>query len=331
MQAQLTRALSATVVLILFGSVAAQAEVRGVDSAWIDMNDAGGTLKSVTIEGQVLAGLTFSSTATVQQSASATNPDRTFWNNVGGTNPTTATAALSGGIATDGLLNSEVTFQFGQALNLSDVLIFLDAESGGLSETVQIFPVDSGGTKIGDYSLSLGEGDKSGLYGANLVAGGFELAGEDISSPISGFNLRGVSFTLADMTGSFGNLSLARGFSIEDDFGGTLSVDPALAAIASYIPPDPNFNGDSFTDSDDLAILASNYGKAGVGQAGGDANLDGTVNYPDYLIWRQAALGDPSAFSGSTGNLNVPEPTSGAILLIGCVLSLACARRRRAA
>jgi hypothetical protein len=295
--------------------------VLGVDSAVVNLDNNGGTLSAVTIGGQLFADLTFATTGSVVMSASATNPDRTFWNSVGGANPATDTTALGGATITTGLLNSTATFLFGQTIALDDRLVFFDIESGGLSEAVQFFPVDAAGTPIGNYSLSLtanGSG-KSTQYGPNLIAGGFTLAAEDLATPIAGFNARGVSFSLADMTGDFGDLALTQGFLVDDPFG-ALDVDPALAAIANVLPPNADFNNDSQVNALDLEILAANYQSNVFSQASGDANGDGRVDYVDYLEWRRVALNDPASLASLLGDQSVPEPTSLSIVAIGLAL-----------
>ncbi|WP_442485000.1 dockerin type I domain-containing protein [Aeoliella sp. SH292] len=314
--------LGALLGLGMVASGMTQAAVLGVESAVINLNNNGGTLSAVTIGGELLADMTFATSGTVQLSASATNLDRTFWNNDGGTNPITDTASLSGPVATTGLLNSSATFLFGQNLTLTDRLVFLEAESGtNQSENAVFFPVDSTGTKIGNYSLTLteGTGNKSGVYGPTLIPGGFTLAAEDLASPATGFNLRGVSFTLADMAGDFGDLTQTRGFAVEDPFG-TLDIDPALAAIASFLPPSADFNNDSVINAADLTILAGNYQKSGITRAGGDANGDGRVDYVDYLTWRKSALNDPATLASVLAGQTVPEPSTIAALAIGLAL-----------
>jgi hypothetical protein len=321
--------VGALLIMSMLVSGVTQAAVLGVESVVVNLNNNGGTLSAVTIGGELLADLTFATSGSVQLSASATNPDRTFWNNVGGTNPLTDTASLSGPVATTGLLNSSATFLFGQSLTLTDRLVFLEAESGtNQSENAVFFPVDSTGVKIGNYSLTLTEGtaNKSGAYGTTLIPGGFTLAAEDLASPATGFNLRGVSFTLADMAGDFGDLSQTRGFAVEDPFG-ALDIDPALAAIASFLPPSADFNSDTVVNAADLTILAGNYQKSGITRAGGDANGDGRVDYVDYLTWRKSALNDPATLASVLGGQTVPEPSSIAVVAIG--LALFGARRMR--
>jgi hypothetical protein len=91
-----------------------------------------------------------------------------------------------------------------------------------------------------------------------------------------------------------------------------------------YPPGDIDQDGDA--DLDDLTTIRANFGQAKFLPSEGDLNSDGTVNYADFRVWKQAyPLG--ATFSG----LGVPEPSSAAIGLIGMAMAAGVARRGRRA
>ncbi len=78
-----------------------------------------------------------------------------------------------------------------------------------------------------------------------------------------------------------------------------------------------DYDGDGDVDGADLARLQNWYGIDGTADADGDGDTDGA----DFLIWQKQYTG-----SLPSGTANVPEPTSGFLLVLGVVV--ASLRRR---
>ena len=108
-------------------------------------------------------------------------------------------------------------------------------------------------------------------------------------------------------------------------------------------------NGDGRVDFSDFNILAGNFGKSGVGFAGGDFNHDGIVDFADFnlliqnfgqvltpvqasdvIAFGRSLAGNPAAQAAvdafAARSAGVPEPSAIILLLFG---SLAIGRRRR--
>ncbi|TWT85954.1 hypothetical protein Pla123a_07610 [Posidoniimonas polymericola] len=317
-----SRRLTAVAVVAAFAAITvapAYAVVAAVDSVALNLGANGGTVSAVTVNDVILADLTLPTSA-------AADAIRTGWNANGGTDPVDASTALGNNVITDGLLNTNATFQFGQGIALNDVLVFMEIDTQ-LSEGVTFFPVDSGGGKIGDYSLTLANnGDRSSAYGPQLVPGNYDLKIVDVADPLANFNVRGVSFSLSDFSGSAGNLSLAQGFRVEDELGG-VGVDPSFAAIAAYLPPNADFVAPAGVGIEDFDVLRSNYLESGLTQAEGDANFDGVVDRKDYYVWRTEFLAAGGSMEGlSLFGVAAPEPSAMGAAAIA--LALLGVRRR---
>jgi len=147
------------------------------------------------------------------------------------------------------------------------------------------------------------------------------------SSQLAELNLLGASQMLLDERRGLGSVYVGGPGGAEDlvfEYLPVGSADPVrLPVIYSTTPPAPgDLNADGFVGHDDLDILLAHWGQtvpAGA-QNLGDSVADGVVNAADLQVvldnW-----GD-----GSTPEVNIPEPTSIALLAIGgCILI----RRRR--
>jgi|GEM_PF-5433143 len=96
--------------------------------------------------------------------------------------------------------------------------------------------------------------------------------------------------------------------------------------LEKMFTPVGDLNLDGVVNFPDFLILSDNFGEEGVGYQGGDTNLDGIVGFPDFL--------QLSTHWGETGNTwivdeatSVPEPAGGRLLLVGIVGCLGFTRR----
>jgi len=110
---------------------------------------------------------------------------------------------------------------------------------------------------------------------------------------------------------------------------GWIGIDTVQIPDLSFTASSPIFdcNGDNITDLSDLACVASIADRDTVlgelGSLPGDFDGDGSVGFPDFLIL-SANFGQTAAASTSA----VPEPSTGALGLLG-LLALMCVRRSR--
>jgi hypothetical protein len=196
--------------------------------------DASYDLTSVTIEGTTYTELT-GSTASITTSSFSTWT--AFW--IGGTTPITndeedLNAASSGLNVRDAATNlsSGSTFQFGQTITDTDTIFIIDYGNG---DPVTFGLINSDGETVGDYSLTIVASD----FGNDIVTFATEktegLSTDDsITTDIDVRADQGVSFTLSDFTGTYGDLSTATGIVILS----TTTLDPAVVGLASI--PEPN-------------------------------------------------------------------------------------------
>lgn len=84
-----------------------------------------------------------------------------------------------------------------------------------------------------------------------------------------------------------------------------------------------DFDLDKDVDNADLAIWSAGYGLGG-GWSQGDANGDGLVNGADYLVWQKNYTGPGVLTAGTSA---IPEPATGALLLLALVGPLSIRRR----
>ena len=96
----------------------------------------------------------------------------------------------------------------------------------------------------------------------------------------------------------------------------------AVNYISSVI--DADFNNSGMVDGRDLLIWQRNLGAAGVGNAQGDTDGNGTVDLTDLQNWR-TRFGQASAVASAAA---IPEPTAGTLLLMSAA-ALFCSRSMR--
>lgn len=99
-----------------------------------------------------------------------------------------------------------------------------------------------------------------------------------------------------------------------------------ITELSNLTPGDIDFDDD--VDADDLRIILNNFSTINPTLAEGDLTFDGTVDFLDYIAWRDGFL----AAGGSSQALariitGVPEPSTVVMVLISLV-SLQCLRWR---
>lgn len=218
---------------ILLGTHA-DAAIMSVDAVTLDGTD---TIQSVTI-----GGVSYSNLLGATSASSATSD---YYYRTSGSDPGSVNAALAGLRISDGALNSGATFQFGTPIGLDQTLFLMDIDTGAFGDVVQIRPVDSSGDFIGDYTFTIADertnGDGNGNESAMDTNGfGPALLTYKITTSTSGaltfdFRVHGFSFTLADLTGTTGDLSQATGFTVINADGDSV-IDPAVGGL---IIPEP--------------------------------------------------------------------------------------------
>jgi hypothetical protein len=85
-----------------------------------------------------------------------------------------------------------------------------------------------------------------------------------------------------------------------------------------------DYNGNHIVDAADYTVWRDERDKTGPGLAA-DGNSDGVVNLQDYSIWHDNF--PPPSGSGIGSAIAIPEPSTAALLVIGCVVALVTRRR----
>ncbi|MBX9790953.1 MAG: hypothetical protein K2Y37_18700 [Pirellulales bacterium] len=105
-----------------------------------------------------------------------------------------------------------------------------------------------------------------------------------------------------------------------------LATDYALAWQSNLVTVGDG-NGDGTVDGLDYINWADHFGQTNVGYWRGDYNQDGVVNGLDYTRWANAFGIGAAAFPNLA--LQVPEPTSLALAVVGAAICVVVAKRRR--
>ncbi len=106
------------------------------------------------------------------------------------------------------------------------------------------------------------------------------------------------------------------------------------AQILAIVPLFGDLNGDGIVNTQDLAIISSNWLATGSGVAG-DVNGDGIVNSQDLALvssaWTSPTSNAPLALGGQTSgsSSNVPEPATATLAVFGGALLWCLCHRRR--
>src|SRR5690606_26589914 len=165
-------------------------------------------------------------------------------------------------------------------------------------------------TPVGNYSFDLSPGSADVLYGDPL----------DLSRISAADAVRYVRFDILTNHGDTSDIvSIA-----EVRFSGT-GTPPAMG----------DANRDGMVDEADLAILQSNlysaYSAAPLPSTfaswdDGDFNGDAVVTLADYRIWKGVVDAAPCQL---VGGANVPEPSTGVLLLLATSVAVRLCQRRR--
>lgn len=103
----------------------------------------------------------------------------------------------------------------------------------------------------------------------------------------------------------------------------TSAVDPGpFVWLAHTGPAFADYNHNGFVDAADYTVWRDERDESGLGLAA-DGNGDGIVNLQDYVLWRDNFPAPPGSASGN--EISVPEPSTAALLVIGCVSCLTIA------
>ena len=171
-------------------------------------------------------------------------------------------------------------------------------------------------TATGVYEAEIGGLIAGDEYDHIFVEGSATLDGELDIVLIDGFvPTPGDTFevlTYADHLGEFSALTGDVVFGPGGDF-----FHPLYQAgrLLLYVPIGGDANLDGTIDGLDYLVWAANYNQMGVGYGGGDFNGDGIADGLDYLIWA-------GSFGQSVGGLStaVPEPGSSALSVVAMLL-----------
>ncbi len=101
--------------------------------------------------------------------------------------------------------------------------------------------------------------------------------------------------------------------------------------ILSIVPLTGDANGDGIVNSQDLALISSNWMATGTGLVG-DVNHDGIVNAQDLALasanWTTATSNAPAdGVVASSGSSNVPEPATAGLAILAAAFFVAAYRR----
>ncbi len=222
------KTIAAAMLMSLAAHTASQAAVIAV-SGYTDNGSYG--LTSVTINSTTYNSLT-GSTASILSGGGTTVVG--VW--INNTFPTLTTsdinAAASGLSYREGAGNilTNSTFQFGRSIIASDRIFLWDFGTG---DPVSFGLVDSGGSAIGDYSISLTAANFGATALVSFGATGVVQA-DGTQTIVAVDQQRAVSFQIADFTGTTGNLSLATGIRLT---AGSGSLDPSVVGLAAIPEP----------------------------------------------------------------------------------------------
>ncbi len=203
-------------------------------------DDGNYNLTSITTGGQTYSSL-LGATADVRVTIS-TASDAVIALYIFDTPPVTSRAQLNS--AASGLdyhdspanIYNPSTFQFGRTITEDDVIFLFDFGTG---DACQFSLIDSGGSTIGDYSISLSAGD-FGVTDPITFVDAVGFMGDETTTQIFTHvdTQRGVGFTLSDFTGSIGDISQATGIILTTPFS---TLDPSVVGLATV----PEFGSSS--------------------------------------------------------------------------------------
>jgi autotransporter-associated beta strand protein len=171
----------------------------------------------------------------------------------------------------------------------------------------------SGDTTIEAGTLSITNPYLSDLADVSLLTGAtldLEFVATDV---IDSLFFNGVS----EPVGTYGGIG--SGAMFERTYLSGTGLLQVTTQEATPIPGD--FDGNGFVDGADLAQWRGDFGGAG-----SDADADGDSDGNDFLVWqRNLGLGTPPSVSTAAA---VPEPSSGALLVLSALAVVGSATRR---
>ncbi len=218
-----TRTLYTLTLLFLVAGMAQRldAAVLQIDSLTINPSPAGDLKVDATIETLTIDGTTHDKLESITSVSLPGNRERMWGQNA--TDPGSDDAAILGLNYGTGVLNvgAGTTFQFGRTLGSNEILFVI--RDGAPNTTITFVPV-SGTSTIGNYTLSIAQGQ------FNTFSKRVDLKREG-GANLNDRERAGTSFTLADFTGTTGDLSTATGFRVTTNGSGW-----DVAAVGVVVP-----------------------------------------------------------------------------------------------
>jgi hypothetical protein len=100
------------------------------------------------------------------------------------------------------------------------------------------------------------------------------------------------------------------------DYGVIFMADNMNVALAPFVPPPGDYDGNGIVEPADYAVWCGGFGAAVTPGTGPDGNSNGIVDAADYTVWRHQ-LGAVAAASTA-----IPEPTTIILLCLGLAMAL---------
>ena len=91
------------------------------------------------------------------------------------------------------------------------------------------------------------------------------------------------------------------------------------------VPLSGDYNGNGVVDAADYIVWRDTLGQTGVGLAA-DGNADGIIDSLDYDVW--ASHFGQSSSDSAGASATIPEPSTVALLAVGCIVALVARRRK---
>ena len=175
--------------------------------------------------------------------------------------------------------------------------------------------------------------------GAGAVSNEFQVTNGDSGGAV--FSQIGNTWVLSGMIDGIGLLNGQPYHSTNGNSDTAVFGDTSILADISFYrsqilalnPLPGDANGDGIVNSQDLALISSNWLAVGSGEAG-DINGDGIVNSQDLALvssnWTTATSNAPPTIgTADAHSASVPEPATAVMSLLGGVISWALYFRRR--
>ena len=148
----------------------------------------------------------------------------------------------------------------------------------------------------------LGEFDRLIIINLAELAGTLELQPSIVPN-------YGDSFVIMSFAGSNGNFSSITGAFVNNDLTLAPIFSPTALTLIAALPGDGNLNGT--VNFDDFVLLSNSFGAADTFWEEGNYDLNGITNFADFVI-----LSNHFGLSIPSGN-PIPEPNCAAIVMLG--------------